>query len=94
MNTRIRLNVTFGSRLLHHISPFQFVDSPEWYATQNAFPHDLKASKPQVLYWIFFPSPSLRFQLFTLCWLHLRRTLSTKQNFNESVVIVLDLDYF
>ncbi len=56
MNTRIRLNVSFGSRLLHHISPFQFVDSPEWYATQNAFPHDLKASKPQVYIGFFFCS--------------------------------------
>lgn len=45
-----RLKVTFGSsrRLLHHISPFQFVDSPEWYTTQYAFPTDVKASKPQV----------------------------------------------
>lgn len=45
-----RLRVTFGvgARLLHHIEPFQFIDSPEWYMMQNAFPQDGKACKPQV----------------------------------------------
>ena len=44
------MSVTFGiaNRLLHHIEPFQFIDSPEWYMMQNASSQDAKASKPQV----------------------------------------------
>lgn len=44
------MRVTFGlgQRLLHHIEPFQFVDSPEWYMMQNVSPQDVKASKIQV----------------------------------------------
>ncbi|XP_046456218.1 blood vessel epicardial substance-like [Daphnia pulex] len=45
-----KMRVTFGlgQRLLHHIEPFQFVDSPEWYMMQNVSPQDVKASKIQV----------------------------------------------
>ena len=45
-----RMRVTFGlsNRLLHHIEPFQFVDSPEWYMMQNVSSQDVKASKIQV----------------------------------------------
>jgi hypothetical protein len=44
------MRVTFGlgNRLLHHIEPFQFVDSPEWYMMQNVSSQDVKASKIQV----------------------------------------------
>ncbi len=44
----MRVAYGLGNRLLHHIEPFQFIDSPEWYMMQNASPKDVKAAKPQV----------------------------------------------
>lgn len=44
----MRVSFGLGNRFLHHIEPFQFVDSTEWFMMQNVSSQDVKASKIQV----------------------------------------------
>lgn len=45
---KMRVSFGLGNRFLHHIEPFQFVDSTEWFMMQNVSSQDVKASKIQV----------------------------------------------
>ncbi|KZS17612.1 Popeye domain containing protein [Daphnia magna] len=44
---KMRVSFGLGNRFLHHIEPFQFVDSTEWFMMQNVSSQDVKASKIQ-----------------------------------------------